>query len=142
MRQGKARTGRHITSRAALSKSRGNLSRGPQNFFIFCLVLRSEEVLVVDRKRWWFSDRKRLLLLLVVRSEEISVVLRSEVDSKASQSGPSEREAEDAPGTPLPGAAPRHTALPGSRRSPWWGCEVRRRRGETRGRSAGVPHQC
>ena len=80
------------------------MSRGPQNFFIFCLVLRSEEVLVVDRKRWWFSDRKRLLLLLVVRSEEISVVLRSEVDSKASQSGPSEREAEDAPGAPLLGA--------------------------------------
>ena len=102
-----------------MPKSSGNLSRGPQDFLIFCLVLRSEEVLVVDRKRWWFSDRKRLLLLLVVRSEEISVVLRSEVDSKASQSGPSEREAEDAPGTPLPGAAPRHTALAGSHHSPW-----------------------
>ena len=117
------------------------MSRGPQNFFIFCLALRSEEVLVVDRKRWWFSDRKRLLLLLVVRSEEISVVLRSEVDSKASQSGPSEREAEDAPGTPLPGAAPRHTALAGSHHSPWWGSETSRRRGEKVGRSAGVRDQ-
>ena len=116
--------------RAALCKSRGNLSRGPQNFFIFCLVLRSEEVLVADRKRWWFSDRKRLLLLLVVRSEEITVVLRSEVDSKASQSGPSEREAENASRPPLPCAAPRRTALAGSHHSPWWGSETSRRRGE------------
>ena len=79
---------------------------------------------------------------MVVRSEEISVVLRSEVDSKASQSGPSEREAEDAPGTPLPGAAPRHTALAGSHHSPWWGSETSRRRGEKVGRSAGVRDQC
>ena len=66
------------------------------------------------------------------------VVLRSEVDSKASQSGPSEREAEDAPGTPLPGAAPRHKSLAGSHHSPWWGSETSRRRDEKVGRSAGA----
>ena len=42
----------------------GNLSRGPQNFFIFCLVLRSEEV-------------------LVVRSEEMVVLLRTTRCGKA-----------------------------------------------------------
>ena len=49
---------------AALPKPRGNLSRGPQNFFIFCLVLRSEEVLVVRSEE-----------MVVLRSVETIVVV-------------------------------------------------------------------
>ena len=67
---------------------------------------------------------------------------RKRVGNRAEEGGPagsSEREAENAPGAKLLGAAPRHTALPGSRRSPWWGSEVRRRRGEKGGAICGRP---
>ena len=43
---------------------------------------------------------------------------------------PSECEVEDASRAPLPCAAPRRTALPGSCHSPWWGGKASRRRGE------------
>ena len=57
--------------RAALCKSRGNLSRGPQNFFIFCLVLRSEEVLVVRSEE-----------MVVLRSEETIIVVGRPIGSR------------------------------------------------------------
>ena len=52
----------------------------------------------------------------------------------ASWSGwPSECEVEDASRAPLPCAAPRRTALPGSCHSPWWGGKASRHRGEKAG---------
>ena len=86
-----------------------NRPRDPKTFFFVILALPSEDLFRWATFRWLpfrYRSPFRRVALPTGRPPDGS----RRVALSASQSGPSEREAENAPGAPLLGAASRHTA--------------------------------